>query len=246
VDHRDAARLTQSTVLEFRYTGAHNYAGWTEYDYNEINIIENGFLNEFKLAQQNLQANIAAGRGNNFRYYGAGTGTSPLPIYLAFFSGIPASRAGDASAYTSSSFASATYYQHLAVMNPNPYTAAGTGTGSATSGLMGNATFRANAAAAGLPRNFFLANPNMIGDANLTNNNGYTDYDDFTGEVHHRMSKGLQFAASYTYGFRTIRSATPSGRIASPPGRPADSAASSRPSRGPGCTTCRSAAAGAS
>ena len=40
---------------------------WFDYNYNEINIIENGFLNEFRLAQQNLQANIAAGRGDTFR-----------------------------------------------------------------------------------------------------------------------------------------------------------------------------------
>jgi ParB/RepB/Spo0J family partition protein len=43
---------------------------------------------EFKLAQANLRANIAQGRGNNFRYYGPGTGTSPLPITLAYARGI--------------------------------------------------------------------------------------------------------------------------------------------------------------
>ena len=188
--------ITQNTAVEVRYTGSHNYQGWTEYDYNETNIVENGFLKEFGLAQQNLRANIAAGRGNNFRYYGAGTGTSPLPIYLAFFSGIPASRAGDASLYSSSNFASSNYYNHLALLNPNPYTAAGTG----TTGLMGNATLRTNAAAAGLPRNFFLANPDMLGGANLTGNGGYTDYDGLTAEIRRRMAKGLQFAASYTYG----------------------------------------------
>ena len=62
-------------------------------NYNEINIVENGFLNEFKLAQANLQANIAAGRGTTFRYFGPGTDTSPLPIYLAYFSGTPTSQA---------------------------------------------------------------------------------------------------------------------------------------------------------
>ena len=40
-------------------------------NYNEVNIIENGFLNEFKLAQANLQANIAAGKGSTFAYTGA-------------------------------------------------------------------------------------------------------------------------------------------------------------------------------
>jgi hypothetical protein len=52
---------------------------WQQFDLNETNVVENGFYNEFKLAQSNLLANIAAGRGNTFRYFGAGTNTSPLP-----------------------------------------------------------------------------------------------------------------------------------------------------------------------
>ena len=40
-------------------------------NYNELNILENGFFNEFKVAQANLLANIAAGRGNTFAYTGA-------------------------------------------------------------------------------------------------------------------------------------------------------------------------------
>ena len=35
---------------------------------NKDNLIENGFLDEFKRAQANLRANIAAGRGNTFAY----------------------------------------------------------------------------------------------------------------------------------------------------------------------------------
>ena len=48
---------------------------------NEINIKTNGFVDEFRKAQANLQANIAAGRGATFAYTGA-PGTSPLPIFL--------------------------------------------------------------------------------------------------------------------------------------------------------------------
>ena len=40
-------------------------------------------FNEFRQAQKNLAANIAAGRGNSFAYFGAGTGTAPLPPRLA-------------------------------------------------------------------------------------------------------------------------------------------------------------------
>ncbi len=54
---------------------------------------ENGFYDEFRLAQQNLNANIQAGKGNTFAYTGA-AGTSPLPIFMAFFKGIPLDSAG--------------------------------------------------------------------------------------------------------------------------------------------------------
>ena len=65
---------------------------WRTNNYNEINIIENGFLDEFKLAMANLQANNAAGgtRAGSFAYFGPGTGTAPLPIFLAYFNGINA------------------------------------------------------------------------------------------------------------------------------------------------------------
>ena len=68
-------------------------------NWNERNIFENGFLNEFKLAQANLRANIAAGRGNSVRLHRAAPGTSPLPIYLAYLSGRRRD-AGNPAAYT--------------------------------------------------------------------------------------------------------------------------------------------------
>ncbi len=56
-------KLTADTVVEARYVGTRSLRSWETYDYNEINIIENGFLDEFRLAQQNLQSHIAAGCG---------------------------------------------------------------------------------------------------------------------------------------------------------------------------------------
>ena len=96
----------------------------SDFNFNEINITENGFLNEFRLAQQNLQANIAAGRGATFRYAGPGTGTAPLPIFLAYFSGLPSSAAGDAANYSSALFTNNTFINPLATFNPQPYVAA--------------------------------------------------------------------------------------------------------------------------
>jgi len=199
--------ITKDTAIEVRYVHTLNLQQWFGYNYNEVNIVENGFLNEFKLAQANLQANIAAKRGANggvnFAYQGPGTGTSPLPIYLAYFSGIPASQAGDPTKYTSSNFASSTFYNNLAMLNPLPATAAGTG----SAGLQGTAAFRQNALNAGLPANFFVVNPGLLGGTFTESNGGYSRYDGATVELRRRMSKGLLLAANYTFakGFTGTR-----------------------------------------
>ena len=49
-------------AIEVRYVGT-RAPEVDRVDINEINIIENGFIDEFRLAQANLRANIAAGRG---------------------------------------------------------------------------------------------------------------------------------------------------------------------------------------
>src|SRR5262249_48882379 len=125
--------ITPNTVLEVRYIGNRGKDLWRQYDLNELNILENGVMSEWSLAQQNLLANIAAGRcqpgvspirGNagfvsgcqaNFAYYGPGTGTSPLPITLAYFQGLTGAAAGVAANYTSANFRSSTFFNS---MNP--------------------------------------------------------------------------------------------------------------------------------
>ena len=90
--------LGTNMSVEARYVGARSKDNWRTNNYNEINIIENGFLDEFKLAMANLQANNAAGgtRAGSFAYFGPGTGTAPLPIFLAYFNGIGRDRAATA------------------------------------------------------------------------------------------------------------------------------------------------------
>jgi hypothetical protein len=195
-------KLTRDTAIEVRYVGTRHLQGWTTYNYNEANIVENGFLDEFRRAQSNLQANIAAGRGNTFAYTGV-AGTSPLPIYLAYFQGLNAAAANNAANYTSGSFSSTNFTNALATRAPNPYTPAGT---NANTGLDGDATRRANAIAAGLAPNFFRANPDLLGGANITGNGGYTKYDSMQVDFRKRLSGGLQLDANYTYGNAYISS----------------------------------------
>src|SRR5262249_30077793 len=68
-----------------------------------------------------------------------------------------------------------------------------------TTGLLGNTTFRSNALAAGIPANFFQANPDLIGGANVQGNRDYTYYNGLQTELRRRFAQGLQFQASYTF-----------------------------------------------
>jgi hypothetical protein len=206
-------KLTRDIAVEARYVGTRSLGGWTTYNYNEFNIVENGFLNEFRQAQANLQANIAAGRGNTFAYTGA-PGTAPLPTFLAFFNGVGSAGAGNTASYSGTNWTNTTFLNFLAARNPNPWGFADDN----ANGLMGNATRRANAAAAGLPANFFVANPDYLGGAEVVGNGGYTKYNSGQFELRKRLSGGLQFNASYVFGkaysserysFRTPRRSVP-------------------------------------
>ena len=185
------------SAVEVRYVGTRNREQWTEYNYNEANIHENGFLQEYLNAQSNLYANIAAGRGEDFRYFGPGTGTVPLPIYLAYLTGRPAAQAGAAASYTGSTWNNTNFVAPLSRFAPNPFTHTGTG---ANNGLNGSATFRNNAVAAGLPRNFFFANPDVLGGANVTGHGGYTKYNGMQFQFRRRLTDGLQFDVNYAFG----------------------------------------------
>jgi hypothetical protein len=189
-------KITGNFAVEIRYVGTRHLQGWTEYNYNEANIVENGFLDEFKRAQANLQANVAAGRGATFAYTGI-AGTSPLPVYLAYLNGVNPAQAGDPARYTGSAWTSTNWTNPLAIYNPNPFTPAGS---NANTGLDGSATRRANAAAAGLPSNYFRVNPDLLGGANITGNGGFTRYDSLQIEFRRRQSSGLQFQGSYVFG----------------------------------------------
>jgi len=194
-------KLTSDTAVEIRYVGTRHLQGWTEYGYNEANIIENGFLDEFRLAQTNLQSHVAAGCGVgsnpdcSFAYRGPGTGTSPLPIYLAYLNGRTDS--GNAGAYSGSSWTSSNFVNPLAANSPNPFTPAGT---NSNTGLEGSPTRRENAVAAGLPRNFFRVNPDLLGGVGVTGNGGYTKYNGLQLEFRKRLSRGLQVQSSYAFG----------------------------------------------
>ena len=59
-------------------------------------------------------------------------------------------------------------------------------------------TRRTNAIAAGLPANFFVANP-AVDDDNVTDSGAFSDYHALQIELRRRLSKGLSANVNYQY-----------------------------------------------
>lgn len=198
--------ITKNMVFEARYVGNRGKNLLRQVNLNEINTIENGFLNEFKLAQANLAANQAAGKGNTFAFTGV-PGTSPLPIILAYFSGLPSTAAGNTASYTSANFTSNTFLTRLQPNLPQAQSFAG---------VLNNPLnpFIARAATAGLPANFFVVNPQVAtGGTFLVENTAKSWYDGLTFELRRRLSAGLLVQASYTFS-KSLTNAYASSSIA--------------------------------
>jgi carboxypeptidase family protein len=189
--------INKDTVVEVRYVGNHGVKMWRQYSLNEINLVENQFINEFKAAQSNLRANIAAGKGSTFAFTGA-PGTSPLPTILGYFSG--SNKANDTTAYTPKAvadlFSNTTFTNLLFINNADPNNFA--------FNLFNNAGRRQNAINAGIPANFFVANPDKLGTTAgsgsfLVDNGNWTKYNALTVELRRRLSQGLLVQGSYSF-----------------------------------------------
>jgi hypothetical protein len=164
--------LTPSTAIEVSYVGNHGAKLWRGIDLNEVNIFENGFLQEFQNAQKNLQIN--GGRS----FAPGAPGTVPLPIFAAIFGATSGSNYSNSAFITrllqneAGEFASTLYRNNL----------------NALTGPKG-----------GLPTNFFVVNPEGLVSDLMTNGSSST-YHSLQMEFRRRLSAGLQFNANYTFG----------------------------------------------
>ncbi len=207
--------LGKDMAVDVRYVGTRGVNQWSKLEYNERNLLENGFLDEFKLAMSNLRANNSAGgsRAGSFAFFGPGTGTAPLPIYLAYLNGrrdatTPGAYTGGANTWTNSTLAG-----RLVAPAPAPMASA--------EDLDGDVTRRNNALAAGLRANFFVVNP-AANSVEVTDSGAYSDYHALQIELRRRMSKGLQANLNYQFaieggsaflGFRYGRVMNPSTNV---------------------------------
>lgn len=187
--------LSSDMAFEARYVGTWGVKQWSALSYNTIRperLLKSGFLDEFRLAMANLQANNTAGgsRLGSFAYFGPGTGTSPLPFYLAYLNG--RTDATNQVAYTggNQTWTNTALASRLSIANPDPAGAA--------RDLDSTVARRANALAAGLPANFFVINP-AVSSVNLMDNGLYSNYHALQLELRRRLSKGLSANINYQY-----------------------------------------------
>ncbi|HEY2964150.1 MAG TPA: hypothetical protein VGJ37_17140, partial [Pyrinomonadaceae bacterium] len=136
---------------------------------------------------------FSAGCQANFAYFGQNSGTSPLPITLAYFQGLTGAAAGVATNYTNANFRSSTYYNTMNPLNPNPITF---GTNLSSTSFDNRRT----GAGAIFPFNHFLVNAGKRGGAFIVDNSGESFYDAMTIELRRRLSGGLLVQANYTFG----------------------------------------------
>ncbi len=169
--------LGKNMVMEARFVGNHGVHLWRQYDLNEINTVENGFLNEFKVAQNNLRiargGNIYNATSNNFGNQGL-PGQAAVPIMQKAI--------GNTTDQTT-----ATYLMLGQA-------------GSSANSIATNATRMANLKSAGYPVNMFVVNPTVAGGgAYVVTNDGSTFYDSLQVELRRRLSNGMMAQGSYVF-----------------------------------------------
>lgn len=191
-------KLGESRALEVRYSGNRTLHQWLSLNINEVNVFENGFLEEFKNAQKNLAIN----GGSSFANLNPAAGTVPLPIMTAAFTG---DRNGS---QTNSQFRGGTFItqlqtggvgamaQQLTRLGAVPYfcnlVGASFGPCATNAGYTG--------AGGGYPINFFQANPYASGiPATVMTDPGYSSYHALQVDFRQRFWHGLQFNANYTW-----------------------------------------------
>jgi hypothetical protein len=179
------------TVLEVNYVGNHSVHMWQNYDLNEVNIFENGFLSEFKAAQ----ANLAANGGSSFADNTGATGVQALPTMdQAFGQGgsaftnpnyISFVQSGQAAALANAIATNSTYFCNLV------------GNGSGKFAPCSSLGYTAPTA---YPINIFQANPFATGEPiMLLSDPGSESYNGLQAQVKHPAGHGLMLMANYAY-----------------------------------------------
>jgi hypothetical protein len=183
--------LTNSTALEVRYAGNRGVRLWHTFNVNEVNIFENGFLNQFIQAKRNLDINVANGRGSTFINNNL-TGQAAIPIFEAAFAGLTAAQGfgnstfitqlqtGQAGTLANTFASTSTYFCRLVGNGFGPCTSLGFNTPGQ------------------YPINLFRLNP-FLGTANVLSDNSFSNYHALQVEFRQRFSHGLTLNVNYAW-----------------------------------------------
>jgi hypothetical protein len=179
--------LREGTVVEIRYAGNHGLGLWHTYNVNEVNVFENGFLNQFKAAQNNLAINTANGRtgfaNNNL------PGQVATPIFDTAFTGLSAAQG----------FGSTNFISLLQTGQAGSLAQSLAQNSSYFCSLVGSGFGPCNRTTPGpYPINMFQINP-YIGTANLLSANSFSNYNGLQFEFRQRFSHGVTFNANYAW-----------------------------------------------
>jgi len=182
--------LGSRNVLEVRYLGNRSVHQWIVENPNEVNIFENGFLAEFKQAQQNLAINAANGITGSFANSGF-TGQGPLPIMTAA-----------AGADVNGFMTNGGFVTDLNNGAAGAFASTLAGDSNYLCNLIGGANFSpcAGNPGSGYPINFFQANPYNAGKATgYQNDPGYGTYHSLQIDFRQKSWHGMQFDVNYAW-----------------------------------------------
>jgi hypothetical protein len=197
-------QIMKDTVVEVRYLGNRGNNVWRSFNLNEVNIFENGFLQEFQNAQQNLAINQAAGV-SSFANRGL-PGQVALPIFDAAFG----ARGSQAALPASQGFTNGGFITNLSQGEAGRLASSLAGTLNYACRMFGSnfgpCADRGYSAPGPYPINFFKVNPFIFGqttDARLVDDTGFTRYHALQLQLRRRYGAGVSATVNYTLAKNT-------------------------------------------
>ncbi len=200
-------KIGSGGVLELRYNGNRTLHQWISVNLNEVNVFENGFLQDF----QNAQKNLAINGGSSFGNINPGAGTVPVPIMTAAFTGSTTGSQTDTH-FSNGGFITnlqngqvGSFANSISGLGDIPYLCNLVGAGFAP--CANNLGY--TGAGAGFPINFFQANPFAAGNSvGYMTDAGYSNYNGLQVDFRERAWHGITTDANYTWS-HTLGVSTP-------------------------------------
>jgi len=180
--------IFRDTVLEVRYVGNHGVKLLRGIDLNQVVIFQNGFLDDFKRAQSNLQLSTALSQSNS--------AIRPSPVFnpavpgsqqLTIFPKIGRGGLFNADSTLNSGIVNLISQGQVGELvqtysaSRNIYLTPGVNGGSLGTGF------------------FLRLNPGA-GAVDVNTNGSFSNYNAFQAEVRHRLKNGLYLQANYSFG----------------------------------------------